>query len=189
MAGTRRVVIRRCAAPVDSRSPPSRSRYAPPPAGSSTARAAASGVSSARVRLMGSPCSGSAAMESVRGRGPGADPAWLTGVQSQLVEPLDVALAFYADGIVGRQSLDQAADPVPDLKREVWGRGPGEGADVLDCDPMARSHAIGSLDFAHPPAFPLVLIASPARSPRSPASRAGRPSGRHCGYSPAPPRR
>src|SRR6266540_745701 len=143
MAGTRRVIIRLCAAPVDSRSSPSRSRY---PARSSLARAAASGVNSSRTRPIASSWSPpGAVMPSVRRRGAGTDAARLPGVTGQLREPLDVTLALDPRRVVRRQTVDQATDPVADLEREVRGGGPRERADVLHGDPMVGSHAIGSL--------------------------------------------
>ena len=49
----------------------------------------------------------------------------------ELLELGDLALAFEPGRVVGGQRLDQAADAVADLQREVGGGGAGEGADVL----------------------------------------------------------
>jgi len=52
----------------------------------------------------------------------------------KLGQPPDLPLALDPRRPAGGQRSDQALDPVSDLKREVWGRGPREGADVLDRD-------------------------------------------------------
>ena len=57
--------------------------------------------------------------------------ARVAAVLGQVLEPGDLALAFEPGGVAGGQRLDQAADPVADLQREVRGGGAGEGADVL----------------------------------------------------------
>src|SRR6266540_3284868 len=185
MAGTRRVIIRLCAAPVDSRSSPSRSRY---PARSSLARAAASGVNSSRTRPIASSWSPpGAVMPSVRRRGAGTDAARLPGVTGQLREPLDVTLALDPRRVVRRQTVDQATDPVADLEREVRGGGPRERADVLHGDPMVGSHAIGALGFAHRRSQVVALMVSSAWT--APASLAGRRFSCWCRNLPAPPPR
>ena len=57
--------------------------------------------------------------------------ARVAAVLGELFELGDLALAFEPRRVVGRQRLDQAADAVADLQREVGGGGAGEGADVL----------------------------------------------------------
>src|SRR5581483_978647 len=85
-----------------------------------------------------------------------AEPARVAGVRGELGEALDLALALDPRGVVRREALDQAPDAVADLKREVGGRGPGEGANVVDRDLPRPGDAVWSLGFAH-------LVAPPAR--------------------------
>ena len=64
--------------------------------------------------------------------------------------------------VVGRQRLDQAADPVADLQREVGGGGAGEGADVLGGDLVAPAEQLGVLGLAH--SSPPILASSASSS-------------------------
>ena len=57
--------------------------------------------------------------------------AGLAAVSGELFQAGDLALAFDPRRVAGGQRLDQAADPVADLQREVGGDRAGEGADVL----------------------------------------------------------
>jgi hypothetical protein len=52
--------------------------------------------------------------------------ARLAAVLGELFEAGDLALSFQARRVVGGQRLDQAADPVADLQREVRGDRAGE---------------------------------------------------------------
>src|SRR6188472_1910582 len=111
MAGTSRVVIRSCVAPVDSRSPPRRSRYPAAIALGSSARGATSGVSSSRARRIASAAVWWAVVTSplpasVGGRRPRADTARLAGVLGEVVQARDVPLALDPDRVVRWHSVD-----------------------------------------------------------------------------------
>src|SRR5258707_1156832 len=88
-------------------------------------------------------------------------PAGITAVLGEVFEAGDRALAFESGGVLGRQRLDQAADTVADLEREVRGGGAGQGADVLRRDLMRLGQQLGALGLAHrsPP-----ILASSASS-------------------------
>src|SRR5690242_775067 len=76
--------------------------------------------------------------------------AGLATVAGELFEAGDLALAFGPGGVTVGQRLDQAADAVAHLQREVRGDGTGEGADVLRGDLLAAKQ-LGVLGFAHSP--------------------------------------
>ena len=82
-------------------------------------------------------------------------PAWVAAVLGELLELGDLALPFGPGWVVGRQRLDQSADAVADLEREMGGGGAGEGADVLGADRVLGSEELGALGLAHgsPPIF------------------------------------
>ncbi len=63
------------------------------------------------------------------------------------VEARDLALALDSHRVTLRQWLDQLANPVAQMEREVWGRGAHELAHVLDR--RLSVHAVGSLELAH----------------------------------------
>ena len=75
--------------------------------------------------------------------------ARLAAVLGELLELGDPALAFDPRRVVGGQRLDQAADPVADLEREVGGGGAGEGADVLGGHLAGAAEQLGVLGLAH----------------------------------------
>src|SRR5689334_6742969 len=77
--------------------------------------------------------------------------ARLAAVLRKLFEPGDLALAFFARRVVGRQRLDQPADAVPHLQGEVRGHRAGEGADVLRRDLLFLPEQLWVLGFAHSP--------------------------------------
>jgi len=79
---------------------------------------------------------------SVSGRGFRPDPARVTRVPGELRETLDVALSLDSHRVARREVADQAFDPIADLQREMGRRGPGEGPDFLDRDPMPGRQAI-----------------------------------------------
>src|SRR5215212_2979256 len=121
MRGTSEVVIRSWVTPVEARSVARRSRYPCALAAGSAARPACSSERRAAAR--------SSAVK--RGR-------------RELGEAGHLALALDPCGVVGGQLLDQARDPVADLKREVGRGGAGERTDVLDRD-RAAGEAVLSL--------------------------------------------
>src|SRR5215510_8209816 len=84
-------------------------------------------------------------------------PARVAAVLGELFELGDPAFAFEAGGVLGRQRLDQAADAVTDLQREVGGGGAGEGADVLRRD-LRLGQQLRVLGLAHSP--PPILASS-----------------------------
>ena len=67
----------------------------------------------------------------------------------------DLALAFDAGRVAGRQRRDQALNPVADLKGEVRGDGAGKGADVLRGHLGGAAQQLRVLGLAHhlPPIF------------------------------------
>src|SRR3954452_21706900 len=87
--------------------------------------------------------------------------ARLAAVLGELFEPGDLLFAFGSGRVAGRQRLDQAADAVADLQREVRGDRTGEGADVLGGDLLRLTQQLGVLGLAHdsPP-----ILASSASS-------------------------
>src|SRR3954447_5223465 len=87
--------------------------------------------------------------------------ARLAAVLGELLEPGDLLLAFQPRRVPGGQRLDQAADAVADLQREVGGDRSGEGADVLDRDLLAAAEQLGVLRLAH---SSLPIFASSASS-------------------------
>ena len=64
------------------------------------------------------------------------DAARVARVAGELLEARDLPLALHPHRVAGGQPVDQALDPVADLEREVGRRRTGEGANVLDRDPM-----------------------------------------------------
>src|SRR5688500_15997968 len=94
-----------------------------------------------------------------------AHPPRLAAVVGELVEDRELARALGAGRIAGGERLDQAADPVADLKGEVGGGGPGEGADVLGGHLAPGGEAVGSLRLAHGfPCLPGLGIGSASAS-------------------------
>src|SRR4051794_29164046 len=77
--------------------------------------------------------------------------ARLAAVLGELLEAGDLAFAFHPGGMAGGQGLDQAADAVADLQREVGRGGTGEGADVLRGDLLAAAEQLRVLRLAHDP--------------------------------------
>src|SRR5215212_5045896 len=77
--------------------------------------------------------------------------ARLAAVLGELLEASDLLLALDPRRVAGRQRLDQAADAVADLQREVGRDGAGEGADVLDGDLLRLPQQLGVLGLAHSP--------------------------------------
>jgi len=65
-------------------------------------------------------------------------------MRGELGEACDLPLSLRAGRVACGQAGDQLGDAVSDLEREVWGGGPGEGADVGDRD-VAASEAVRSL--------------------------------------------
>jgi hypothetical protein len=63
-------------------------------------------------------------------------------------QPLDLALALDAGGMILGQAGDQPRDPVADLQREVGGGGARELTDVLDGDLVLGPEALGMLGLA-----------------------------------------
>src|SRR5215218_2439443 len=88
--------------------------------------------------------------------------AGLATVLGQLFELGNPALAFQPGRVRGRQGLDQAADAVADLQREVGGGGAGEGADVLGRHRLPLTKQLGVLGLAHSP--PPILASSVSSS-------------------------
>src|ERR1700709_446521 len=84
--------------------------------------------------------------------------AGVAAVLGQLFQLGDLALAFQSGRVLGRQRLDQAADAVADLQREVGGGGAGEGADVLRRDRLGPGQQLGGLGLA--PSPPPILASS-----------------------------
>src|SRR5215207_11279905 len=84
--------------------------------------------------------------------------ARVAAVLGELLEAGDLTLAFAPGGVLGRQRLDQAADAVADLQREVGGGGAGEGADVLRRDPLRLGQQLRVLGLAH--SLPPILASS-----------------------------
>jgi hypothetical protein len=74
----------------------------------------------------------------------------------QQLEALDLLLAEPACGMVLGEVLDQVAQPVADLQREVRGRGTHELAHVVDRDLVLRVEAVRALHLAHGVALPSV---------------------------------
>jgi hypothetical protein len=60
--------------------------------------------------------------------------AGVAAVLGEVLEAGYFAFAFEPGRVLRGERLDQAADPVADLEREVGGGGAGEGADVLGGD-------------------------------------------------------
>ena len=69
--------------------------------------------------------------------------------EAQAHEPLDLALALDAGGMVGRQRRDQLGDAVAQLQGEVRGGGAHQLADVLHGHLVVGAGAVGMLEFAH----------------------------------------
>src|SRR6478672_5711870 len=88
-------------------------------------------------------------------------PARVAAVLGELFQLGDLALAFQPRGVLGRQRLDQAADAVAHLQREVRGGCAGEGADVLRRHLVRSTQQLRVLGFAH---YPPPILASSARS-------------------------
>ena len=70
--------------------------------------------------------------------------ARVAAVLGEILEPGDLPFAFEPGRVAGGKGLDQAADPVADLQREVGGGGPAQGADVLGSDLVPGRAARGS---------------------------------------------
>src|ERR1051325_11138376 len=75
--------------------------------------------------------------------------ARVAAVVGEGLEPRDRLLPLDPRRVVGGQRLDQAADAIADLEREVGGGGPGEGADVLRRDLVGRRQQVRVLGLAH----------------------------------------
>src|SRR5436305_9865514 len=84
--------------------------------------------------------------------------ARLAAVLRELFQPGDLPLAFHPRRVPGRQGLDQAADAVADLQREMRGDRTGEGADVLGGDLLGPAQELGVLRLAHSP--PPIFVSS-----------------------------
>src|SRR5690348_9691885 len=84
--------------------------------------------------------------------------ARLAAVLGELFEAGDLPLAFDPGRVPGGQGLDQAADAVADLQREVRGDRAGEGADVLGGDLFRLPQQLGVLGLAHSP--PPICVSS-----------------------------
>src|SRR6186997_89324 len=82
----------------------------------------------------------------------------LAAVLGELLEAGDLAFAFEPRRVPVGQRLDQAANAVAHLQREVWGDGAGEGADVLRGDLLRSPEQLGVLGLAHSP--PPILASS-----------------------------
>jgi hypothetical protein len=67
------------------------------------------------------------------------------------IEASDLALSLDARGVPGRQTSDQRADSLAQLKREMRSRGAHQLANVVDRHLTARSQAVGMLRLAHRP--------------------------------------
>src|SRR3954469_16132849 len=143
-------VIRSWAAPVDSRSSPSRSRYRAAAASSSAwRRACAESSSRARVRAPSS-SAGSVATR-------------LATVAGEFLQLGDLPLPLDPRRVFGGQRADQPPDPIADLEGEVGGGGAGQRPHVLDRHLVLGREQLGSLRLAH--GFPRgPIFASSARS-------------------------
>src|SRR3954447_9342996 len=84
--------------------------------------------------------------------------ARLAAVLGELLEAGDLPFAFEPRRVLRGQRLDQAADPVADLQREVGGDRAGEGANVLGRDLLRLVEQLRVLGFAHSP--PPIFVSS-----------------------------
>ena len=69
----------------------------------------------------------------------------------ELLETRHAALGLDANRIVLRQIPDQAPEAIAKLEREVGGGRADELADVVGCDGVTRSEALGQFGAAHTP--------------------------------------
>src|SRR5258707_8538508 len=75
-------------------------------------------------------------------------PAGITAVLGEVFEAGDRALAFESGGVLGRQRLDQAADTVAGLEREMRGGGARQGGDFPPPDPFPLGQQLRALRLA-----------------------------------------
>src|SRR6188768_563480 len=84
--------------------------------------------------------------------------ARLAAVLGELLETGDLPLAFCSRRVAGGQRLDQAADAVADLQREVRGDRAREGTDVLGRELLRPAQQLRVLRLAHSP--PPICVSS-----------------------------
>jgi cobalt-zinc-cadmium efflux system protein len=88
---------------------------------------------------------------------PWAESARLATVVGELLEVGDRSLPLASCGVVLGQGIDQAADAVADLEREMGRRGAGQRPDVLDRDLVRGIEQVGMLGFAHAGGNPILV--------------------------------